>query len=160
MVAGVDEWTAEFIIGSAVARAFEDEGFTGYSLRPVWNPKTVEEHKDVFQLYSEAIMPPAQLDLTTPPADGGGVRQLGCLVCQIDAGAQLPDFNRTAEDWSSNSMPLWVVSQRVRNCFRRNKFRGWAFRPVVEAGSELHGEYLTMWQDVFERVSTNPRNFF
>ncbi len=160
VVAGVDEWMAEFIIGSAVARAFEEEGLTGYSLRPVWNPKTVKEHKGIFQLYSEATMPPAHLDLTTVPADGGGVRQLGCLVCQLDAGAQLPDFNRTAEDWSSNSMPLWVVSQRVRDCFQRNKLRGWAFRPVVAAGSELHEEYLRMWKDVFERVSANPRNFF
>jgi len=160
MVSGVGEWMAEFIIGSAVARAFEEEGLTGYSLRPVWNPKTAKEHKGIFQLYSEAIMPLVQRDLTTFSIPGGGLRELACLTYRLDHGAAPADFNRTSEDWSSNAMPLWVVSQCVRACFTRNMLRGWAFRPVLEAGSELHEEYLRTWKDLFERVSANPRNHF
>lgn len=161
MVAGVDQWTAEFVVGSAAAQAFESEGFTGYSLRPVVNSRTGEAHTEIKQLYTDSLMPAAELNRTTPPSDEGGVRQLGCLVYDADLQSlDLADFNRTAEDWSSNSMPLWVVTARVRACFTGHKLKGWAFRPVLETGTDLHQTYQQLWERLLERVSVNPRNFF
>jgi len=161
MVAGVDQWTAEFVIAAGAASAFEADGLTGFSLRPLCDARTGEAHARIRQLYCDSLMPPAVHDRTTPPADDGGVRQLGCLVYDERLeDLDLPDFNRTAEDWSSNRMPIWVVSARVKESFARHKLRGWAFRPVLEKGSDLHGEYAAQWERLFEQVSINPRNFF
>lgn len=160
MVAILDQWTEEWVLTTEVARAFARAGFTGWETGPVIDPKTGMPHEGMVHLKAGTFLPPASIDRTTPPADGGGVRQLGCLVYQALDGAALQDFNRTAEDWSSNAMPLWVVSQRVRQCFLAHKFRGWAFRPVLIAGSDLHQRYVAAWDELFEKVESNPRNFF
>lgn len=160
MVACVGQWLREFVVHSDVTAAMSAEGLSGYSLRPVLNARTQAAHADVHQLYCTTIMPPAELDRTTPPADGGGVRQLGCFTYENLELQSPTDFNRTAEDWASLNMPLWVVSARVRECFMRNKFKGWAFRPVLAKGSEMHREYERLWDELFEQVSVNPHNFF
>jgi hypothetical protein len=160
MVAGVGQWTQEYVVHSDVATAFTEEGFSGFSLRPVFNSKTQIEQPDVHQLYSDAIMPPAELGRRAPPSDSGSVRLLGCLVYDDLEQHKLADFNRTAEDWAARDFPLWVVSARVREFFMRSKFKGWAFTPVIVKGSELHREYERLWDDLFDRVSVNPRNFF
>lgn len=160
MVAGVGQWTQEYVVHSDVATAFTEEGFSGFSLRPVFNSKTQIEQPDVHQLYSDAIMPPAELGRRAPPSDSGSVRLLGCLVYDDLEQHKLADFNRTAEDWAARDFPLWVVSARVREFFMRSKFKGWAFTPVIVKGSELHREYERLWDELFDRVSVNPRNFF
>lgn len=160
MVAGVGQSLQEFVVHADVGRAFSEEGFSGFSLRPVFNGKTEIEHADVRQLYSDVIMPPAVLDRTTPPADGGGVRQLGCLVYENPDLQSLADFSRTAEDWAAGNMPIWVVSARVREFFMRRKLKGWVFRPVLEKDSEMHQKYERLWDSLFEQVSVNPHNFF
>lgn len=162
MVAGVDQWTTEFVVGEAVTAVFEQENLTGYSLRPVLHSKTQDPHEGVWHLCSDSFMPPAVLDRTTPPGDDvETLRELGCLVYDFSNNA-LPatDFNRTAEAWSGCGMPLWVVSPRVKECFTHHKLKGWAFRPVLEKGSELHEQYLQAWDRLFDQVSSNPRNFF
>ena len=160
MVACVGQTLAEFAVHRDVATVFEAEGLSGYTLRPLYHSKTGEAHVDALQLYSEILMPAAELDRTTLPADGGGLRHIGCLTYRNLSQLEQADFNRTAEDWSSNSMPLWVVSARVRDCFLQNKLKGWAFRPVLEWGSKVHEEYASLWESLFEQVSVNPRNFF
>lgn len=160
MVAGLGEWLQEFLVHADVAAAFSTEGFSGFSLRPVFNSKTKMVHPDVHQLYSNAIIPPAELGRNAPPADGGSVRQLGCLVYENMEPYNLVDFNRTAEDWAGRNMPLWVVSARVREFFIHNKFKGWAFRPVLAKGGEMHREYERLWDDLFEQVAINPNNHF
>lgn len=160
MVACVGQWLREYVVHADVAATFSEEGFSGFSLRPVFNSKTKSAHADVHQLYSTAIMPPAEIDRTTPPADGGGIRQLGCFIYDDLKQHNPADFNRTAEDWASLNMPLWVVSARVRDCYMRNKFKGWAFRPVLSKGSELHRKYEDLWDTLFEQISINPQNFF
>lgn len=160
MVAGVGQWLQEYVVQDHVVAAFSRDSLSGYSLRPLFNGRTKTAHTDVHQLYSSAIMPPAELDPTTPPADGGGVRQLGCLTYQDLEQHNLSDFNRTAEDWASGNMPLWVVSAAVRDCFIRNKFKGWAFRPVLSKGSEMHRQYEALWDALFKKISINPLNFF
>ncbi len=165
MVAGVDEWTAEFIITSTVAKCFEKEKLTGFALKPVLNPKTGAYHDEFHMLYTDSIMPPVEYDRTIKSLEKeipeeGGFRDLGCLTYDFEEKVPDFDFNRTAENFSSNFMPIWVVSARVRECFGRNKLRGWAFRPVLEKGSELHRMYLEKWQSLFKRISINPRNRF
>ncbi len=165
MVAGVDEWTAEFIITSTVAGCFEKEKLSGLALKPVLNPKTGAYHDEFHMLYTESIMPPVEYDRTIQRLEKeiheeGGFRNLGCLTYDFEKTVPDADFNRTSENFSSNFMPIWVVSARVRECFARNKLRGWAFRPVLEKGSKLQSTYLEKWQSLFERISINPQNIF
>jgi len=160
MVAGVGEWLEEYVVTDAVAAVFSSEAFSGFSLRPLFISRTNTAHDAVHHLYSTAIMPPAELDRTVRPADGGGVRQLGCLTYKDLEQHDLADFNRTAEDWAMGNMPLWVVSARVRDCFIRNKFKGWAFRPALSKGSDMHRQYEALWEDLLKKTSVNPLNFF
>jgi hypothetical protein len=165
-IAGSCEWMAEFVVSREVGRLFESEGLTGFSLRPVFDSRTKQDAEHIFQLYSERLMPRALVDATTPvhpdEDDPEHRRQLACL--SYDFAGRPPeeaDFRRTAEPWSSNHLPVWVVSRRVRECFERRKLRGWAFRPVLEAGSELHAAYTRMWDDLFARVrASHPQHFF
>jgi hypothetical protein len=161
-VACAGDWTAEFIVSRGAARIFEEASLCGFSLRPVVVPKTGKEYEDVFLLYTESLMPRAELDLTVLPFPGeeSGYRQLACLTYDFSGGEPASDFNRTAENWSSNYMPVWVISARVRDCFVRNKLKGWAFRPVLEKGTALHAAYVAKWQDLIDRVSVNPRHHF
>ncbi|TFH47615.1 MAG: hypothetical protein E4H01_07965 [Lysobacterales bacterium] len=160
MVGGVGQSLQEFVIHHDVAAAFSEAGFSGFSLRPVFNSKTETAYTEIHQLYSDVIMPAAELGRKTPPADGGGVRQLGCLVYENLEQHDVADFNRTAEDWAAGNMPLWVVSDRVRELFLRNKLKGWAFRPVLVKASEMHIEYERLWNGLFEQVAANSQNFF
>lgn len=160
MVAGIGQSLQEFVVHADVGLALSAEGFSGFSLRPVIHGKTEIEHSDVRQLYSDVIMPPVKLDRTTPPADGGGVRHLGCLVYENLGQLDLTDFSRTAEDWAAGNMPIWLVSARVREFFMQRKLKGWAFKPVLEKDGEMHQEYQRRWDALFEQVSVNPRNFF
>jgi hypothetical protein len=57
-------------------------------------------------------------------------------------------------------MPIWVISARVRECVQDAKLKGWAFRPVLEAGTPLHAAYLEVWSGLLARVAVNPRNRF
>ena len=160
MVGCVGQVMPEFVVHDDVGAAFSSAGFSGFSLLPVYNSKTQAAHAGVRQLYSDSFMPAAVLDRTTPPGDCGTLRQLGCLAYDdLDAHA-VADFNRTAEGWAAGYLPLWVVSARVRELFLRNKFKGWAFRPVLAKGSELHAEYQRQWDELFARVAVNPDNHF
>lgn len=162
MVAGIDEWTAEFVITSEVAAIFHKNGLTGFDLKQVYNPKTGKDYEDYFLLYSDNILPLIELDSTI--VDKGNeeecFRSLGCLVYDFQSEEMLKDFNRTAENLSSNFMPLWVVSATVRDCFLRNKCKGGAFLPVMEKGRKMYEDYSTKWQSLIQRVSINPKNTF
>jgi hypothetical protein len=158
-------WMAEFVVAQEVGRIFESEGLAEFSLRPVFDSRTKRDYDSFFQIYTDRIMPRALIDATTPlqPAVGNpdARRELGCLSYDFRGNVPGYDFHRTAEAWSNNDMPLWIVSARVRECFKRHKLRGWAFRPVLEAGSELHETYTRMWEDLFARVArSNPRHIF
>ena len=82
------------------------------------------------------------------------------MTYHLDGGAHLCDFNRTAENWSSNHLPLLIVSQRVRDVMTRRGFKGWGYRPVLERGTPLHQTYLRLWSEALERVGINARNRF
>jgi hypothetical protein len=157
------EWTPEFIVPRAVADAFREEGLTGFELRPVLDSKTDRPHADFFLLYSTTIMPDAERDGTTidqRATDNPGWRELGILTYDFAGSEKWRDFNRTAENWSSNDLPLWIVSQRVREVVVRRHFKGWGYRPVLRKDTSLHETYTRMWRVVLDRVSVNPRNHF
>jgi hypothetical protein len=164
-VACAGDWMAEFLVSREVSRIFESEGLTGFSLRPVFDSKTKGDYDSFFQLYADQIMPRALVDATTPihpdHEDPGHRRQLACLSYDFKGKTPRSDFHRTAEAWSNNDIPVWIVSARVRECFVRHKLRGWAFRPVLEAGTDLHTTYTRLWADLFARVAaSHPRHFF
>lgn len=157
------DWMAEFVVAREAGRIFDKEELTGFALRSVLDPKTGKDYDDLFQLYTENLMPRAELDLTTPPLPGEHKpRQLACLTYDFSQEPEpTSDFNRTAEAWSSNDMPVWIVKGRVRDVFTRNKLRGWAFRPVLEEGTELRKTYLAKWRELMDRIQeSNPRHFF
>ena len=154
-------WMPEFVLPRAIADAFREDGLTGFETRPVMNSKAGQPHADFFLLYSSSIMPEAERDVTTldqRATDNPAWRELGALSYQFDGGEEPRDFNRTAENWSNHHLPLWIVSQRVREVVTRRKFKGWAYRPVLEKGSPLHAEYLAMWTAAVDRIRENPRN--
>jgi hypothetical protein len=164
-VACAAEWMAEFVLSHGVANIFQAERLSGLSLRPLIDPRTNQPYEDVFQLYTSHLMPRAVIDVTTPvhpdlhgPHDR---RQLDCLTYDFQGNPPIEDFLRTAEAWSSNDMPVWIVTQRVRDCFSRHRLRGWSFRPVLELGTELHREYLELWTELVDRVAaSSPRHIF
>jgi hypothetical protein len=165
MVGGVDQWTTEFIITSAVAKAFKNEQLSGLNLKPVYDPKTGKHYAEYFQLYTSKILPPVVRDATMLGLEElipeeGGLRELGCLTYDFSESFPIFDFNRTSENFGSNYMPLWVVSASTRNCFLRNRLRGWSFRPVFEKGSELYNVYITKWMSLLNRMTINPLNRF
>ena len=65
MVACVGQWLREFVVHSGVAAAFAAESLSGYSLRPLFHSKSEAAHADVHQLYSDKLMPAAELGHTT-----------------------------------------------------------------------------------------------
>jgi hypothetical protein len=157
------DWTPEFIVSRAVADAFREEALTGFDVRPVIDAKARRPHADFFLLHSSSIMPDAQRDPTTidqRATDNPGWRELGVLTYDLSGREKLCDFNRTAEDWSNSHLPLWIVSQRVREVVSRRRFKGWGYRPVLEKGTPQHQEYTRLWAEAFERVSANPRHHF
>ena len=154
------DWMAEFLAGAAVAAAFRDASLADYEMRQVVDAKTGAPQADVFHLFTASIMPPAELDATTIQlnTETRSWRELGCLSYAPATAAG--DFNRTAENFSNNYMPIWVVSPRVRDCVQDAKLKGWAFRPVLETGTPLHAAYLQTWSGLLARVAVNPRNRF
>jgi hypothetical protein len=164
-VACAAEWMAEFVVSRGVARIFETAGLTGCSFMPLVDAASGEPYEDAFQLYTNHIMPRAGIDVTTPihpdEADRHHRRELGCLTYHLEGNLPSVDFLRTAEAWSSNDMPVWIVSRRVRECFVKNQLRGWAFRPVLEAGTDLHEAYIRSWHDLVSRVAaSHPGHIF
>lgn len=145
----IGDWTAEYVVGQAVADAFADAGLTGYTLVPIAHPKSGQPHEGWVQLFSDAVLGPATIDHSVErmQSDDGQLRHLGCLSYPRAALAGRPDFNRTAEPWASaHGFPSWVVSRRVEEAFRQSKLRGWYFGPVLETGSDLYQQYDTLWR--------------
>lgn len=151
----------EFIISSSTALAFKSYGLEGFSLKPIYNPRMNCNHESFYQLYTSTIMPLAVLDISTLVRDDGdniSFRELGCITYDMSEVDQVKDFNRTAENWASNKMPVWVVSSRAKRCYEDNNLKGWHFRPVLAKGTSLYFEYLEKWEALFKKVNVNSKN--
>jgi hypothetical protein len=160
MVGEVGGWTDEYVVGSGVASVFNSRDFTGVTFLPVHNPKIGVPHAEFVHIYGDHVLGPAEIDCSIEriqadeSGENGGLRHLGCLSYREEILQEKPDFLRTAEPWSGWwGWPSWVVSSRVANTFRERKLRGWAFRPVLVAESQLYSSYLSQWTRLCELVS-------
>lgn len=167
MIGLIGEWTNEYIIGSAIYSSLQLSNFTGWSVRPLLNLKTNSPYDEYHQLYSHSILKPAKIDCSVEQIkssindENGRLRHLGCLAYTASDLAGQPDFSRTAEPWAGwHGWPSWVVSARVVNFFHTNKFRGWAFRPILTVESGLYREYLEQWQALCEIVAKSKKSKF
>lgn len=167
MVAAIGDWTEEYVIGSAVVQAFEQAKLTGWSMKPVLNPKMQSHHTDFVQIYSDAVLDAALFDCSVErlksewTEENGHLRHLGCLAYPASALEHKLDFARTAEPWGGGHGQLsWVVSSRVVEVFVKNKLRGWAFRPVMLEGSGLYRQYIELWKALCSAVSESKKSKF
>ena len=167
MVGAIGDWTGEYIVGSAVADAFKSNNFSGVTFLPVRNPKTDAPYAEFFQIYSDSVLDPVEMDCSIEqiqsdePEENGKLRHLGCLSYREGVLLEKPDFLRTAEPWAGWwGWPSWVVSNRVAKSFRERKLRGWAFRPVLVADSKLYSSYLDQWTRLVGFVSQCSRSAF
>jgi hypothetical protein len=165
-VAGVGEWTDEYVLGTAVQRVFAAAGLSGYSLVPVVNPKTGSPWPEIAQIHSSSVLPGSMRDASIERiesrfgSENGKLRLLGCLAyAPVDLEGR-PDFNRTGEPWRWWGLPSWVVSARVEHVFKQFRLRGWAFRPVFVGGSKLYAEYLGAWHELRRLVCTTAKSSF
>ncbi len=151
-IAHVDQYTGEYVLGSAAAQALRSSGLTGWELQPVLHWKTLEPQPQVgMHLTTRALLPPALECASTfetfddGPKATGTPRRFGALSYARGALEASPDFARTAEPWCEWSTPQWVVRQRVRSWYEDAGLRGWAFHPVLEEGTPLQREHEERW---------------
>jgi hypothetical protein len=166
-VGAIGDWTAEYVIGSAVARVFEQAGLTGWSVKPVLNLSTQSPQPGFAHLFSDTLMAPAGIDCSVEriqsafPEEDGALRHLGCLSYPASALESTPDFSRTAEPWGGwHGLCSWIVSARVVKACTESKLRGWAFRPVLIAESDLYRQYLGQWRLLCQAVSESGLSQF
>lgn len=185
VIAGVLQWTPDFILPTEVVNIFKRSQLKGFSVREVYNRKAQLPFQDYHLLYSNHFMPAASRVVFPPESipfeerfkdefekagisltrareldqeDKGEARLYGCLCYETLNREDLKDFNRTAEPWASNNFPLWVVSRRVRNIYREHKLKGWIFEPVLEKGSELYEEHDLLWKGFVGVIQVNRAN--
>ena len=185
VIAGVLEWTPDYILPTEIVKIFKRSKLDGFSVRKVFNRKAQLPFQDFHLLYSDHFMPaatrvvfpPESIPLEERLGDDfkkagislNRVRELdqqdeqtlslyGCLCYETLNRNTLRDFNRTAEPWASNDFPLWVVSQRVRDIYREHKLKGWIFEPVLEKDSELYEEHRLLWKSFVGAIQINRAN--
>jgi hypothetical protein len=158
-IAHVDQYTGEYVLGSAAADALRSSALEGWQLQPVLHWKTLQPQPQVgMHLTTRALLPPALQCASTFETldDGPGApatpRRYGALSYARGALAASPDFARTAEPWCEWSTPQWVVRQRVRSWHEQAGLRGWAFRPVLEEGTPLQREHEERWGSLLEQL--------
>ena len=166
MVGVIGQWTSEYVVGAAVAQALKEEGFSGFELLPVLVTKSGTPYDGFFQLFSEVVLPPAVLDSSVErissrfAEEDGRLRHLGCLGYSSTDLADRPDFARTAEPWATWSSPFWIVSAVVEALFKRLRFRGWHFRPILVTGTELYDTYEATWAKLRKLVAKASKSSF
>lgn len=185
VIAGVLEWTPDFILPTEIVNIFKQSKLDGFSVREVFNRKAQLPFQDYHLLYSDHFMPAAKRVVFPPESisfeerfkddlekvgisptrarelgqqDMEQLSLYGCLCYETLSRKNLKDFNRTAEPWASNDFPLWVVSRRVRDIYREHKLKGWIFEPVLEKGSWLYKEHKLLWKSFVGAIQTNRAN--
>ena len=185
VIAGVLQWTPDFILPTQIVEIFRQSQLEGFSVREVHNRKAQSPFRDFHLLYSDHFMPAATRVVTPPKGlsleerfgdvfenqgisltraeeldqqDRENVSLYGCLCYESLNSENLKDFNRTAEPWASNDFPLWVVSRRVREIYRDHKMKGWIFEPVLEKGDELYDDHSQLWKVFVDAIQVNRAN--
>jgi len=150
-------WLREFILPINVSDVFRKYKLIGFETRNIFNLRNKEAHEKYHQLYTDKLMPKAELDIASikyiNDIGGYSFRELGCLTYDMSKINNTSDFYRTAENWSSNYCPIWIVSSSTKKCYDENKLKGWNFRPVLDKGSELYENYSDKWSTIINKVN-------
>jgi hypothetical protein len=146
-------YSFEIILSARLARMLQEAGFTGFTLRPVWDyRKPYRGEPKLYQLVVTNILPP----MASPPTEFEQAQR--CEVCGTESRflkhthfwgriqyyeetdiyyarqvlEQATDFNITSERFGmlSASHPLVIISQRVYEWLKANGIKGWDTRPV------------------------------
>ncbi len=159
VIAGVLQWTPDFILPTSIVSLFSQSQLDGFSVKEVFNRKAQLAYGDYHLLYADHFMPAANRVVFPPEGTSSEELSLhGCLCYEALDRKYLKDFNRTAEPWASNNFPLWVVSRRVREIYRKHKLKGWSFAPVLEEGSDLYKEHKLCWKRFVGAIQINQAN--
>ncbi len=146
-------YSFEIILSARLARMLQEAGFTGFTLRPVWDyRKPYQGEPRLYHLVVTNILPP----MASPPTEFEQAQR--CEVCGTESRflkhthfwgriqyheetdiyyarrvlEQATDFNITSERFGvlSASHPLVIISQRVHEWLKANGIKGWDARPV------------------------------
>ena len=150
----------EVIFSARLAQRLQEAGFTGFTLRPVWDyRKPYQGEPKLYQLVVTNILPP----MASPPTEFEQAQH--CEVCGTktqylkhthfwgriqyyeetdiyyarEVLEQAADFNATYERIGGlpDGHPLVLISQRVYRWLKEQRIKGWSARPVylVESGT-------------------------
>ncbi len=153
-------YSFEVILSARLAQMLKEAGFTGFTLRPVWDyRKPYQGEPRLYQLVVTNILPP----MASPPTEFE--QEQRCEVCGTvskflkhthfwgriqyyeetdiyyarEVLQHATDFNATYERIGGlpDGHPLVIISQRVYRWLRENKIKGWSAQPVylVESGT-------------------------
>ena len=151
-------YSFEIILSARLARMLQEAGFTGFTLRPVWDyRKPYQGEPQLYQLVVTNVLPP----MASPPTEFE--QEQRCEVCGTESRflkhthfwgriqyyeetdiyyarevlEQATDFNITSERFGvlSASHPLVIISQRVYRWLKEQGIKGWSARPVYLVGS-------------------------
>jgi hypothetical protein len=151
-------YSFEIILSARLARMLQEAGFTGFTLRPVWDyRKPYQREPQLYQLVVTNVLPP----MASPPTEFE--QEQRCEVCGTESRflkhthfwgriqyyeetdiyyarevlEQATDFNITSERFGvlSASHPLVIISQRVYRWLKEQGIKGWSARPVYLVGS-------------------------
>ena len=151
-------YSFEVILSARLARMLQEAGFTGFTLRPVWDYRTPYQGEPrLYQLVVTNVLPP----MASPPTEFEQAQR--CEVCGTqtqylkhthfwgriqyyeETHIYYPqevlqcaaDFNATYERIGGlpDGHPLVIISQRVYRWLVENRIRGWEARPVYLVGS-------------------------
>jgi hypothetical protein len=151
-------YSFEIILSARLARMLQEAGFTGFTLRPVWDyRKPYQGEPQLYQLVVTNVLPP----MASPPTEFE--QEQHCEVCGTktqylkhthfwgriqyyeetdiyyarEVLEQAADFNATYE-WIGglpDGHPLVIISQRVYRWLKEQGIKGWSARPVYLVGS-------------------------
>lgn len=146
-------YSFEIILSARLARMLQEAGFTGFTLRPVWDyRKPYQGEPKLYQLVVTNVLPP----MASPPTEFE--QEQHCEVCSTktqylkhthfwgriqyyeetdiyyapEVLEQAADFNATYERIGGlpDGHPLVIISQRVYRWLKKQGIKGWSARPV------------------------------
>jgi len=150
-------YSFEVILSARLARMLQEAGFTGFTLRPVWDyRKPYQGEPKLYQLVVTNVLPP----MASPPTEFEQAQR--CEVCGTQTQylkhthfwgriqyyeetdiyyarevlGQAADFNATYERIGGlpDGHPLVIISQRVYRWLKEQGIKGWSARPVYLVG--------------------------
>ena len=112
---------------------------------------------------SDNILPPLSEDVTIQVSENSlpddvSFRHIGLKSYPRQELSMAKDFNLTGEIYGEDGCGLIIDSEKVKEVCRVNKFKGIAFKPILDRSSLLYGEYLERFKALNESIMLNPLN--